>query len=223
MAQAPSLFSADGYQARVEKQVPALQDVHLMVGLLLAETVPDEGCILALGAGGGMELKALRQRHPAWHFSAIDPSPEMIKQAEVTLDGDLTQIAFTQGYTDDAPEGPFDGATGLFVLHFLEPAERLRTLRQIHRRLKPGAPLVVAHHSFPRENGAEGRWLTRYADFQIARGLDPAQTRSGVTSMKDRLPALSPTQDEALLREAGFKDVELFYAALTFKGWIAYR
>ncbi|WP_417271574.1 class I SAM-dependent methyltransferase [Celeribacter sp.] len=223
MAQTPSLFSADGYQERIEKQVPGLRDLHLMVGLLLAETMPDDGCILALGAGGGMELKSLRQRHPAWHFSAIDPSPEMIKQTEVTLDGDLTQIAFTHGYVDDAPEGPFDGATGLLMLHFLEPAERLRTLRQIHRRLKPGAPLVVAHHSFPHENGAQDRWLTRYAEYQIAQGLDSEQARSGRASMKASLPALPPAQDEALLREAGFKDVELFYAALTFKGWIAYR
>jgi tRNA (cmo5U34)-methyltransferase len=33
---------------------------------------------------------------------------------------------------------------------------------------------------------------------------------------------LSPEQDVALLREAGFETVELFYAAFTFKGWIAH-
>jgi tRNA (cmo5U34)-methyltransferase len=38
----------------------------------------------------------------------------------------------------------------------------------------------------------------------------------------ERLPVLSPADDEALLREAGFADVSLFYAALTFRGWVAY-
>lgn len=39
-------------------------------------------------------------------------------------------------------------------------------------------------------------------------------------AMKEKLPVLAPEADEALLREAGFTDVELFYAALTFKGWV---
>lgn len=216
------LHYADGYQARVEKQVPGIRDMHLMAGLLLSETVPDDGSILVLGAGGGMELGALRQQRPNWRFAAVDPSADMIMQAEKTLDGDLGQIAFTQGYIDDASEGPFDGALCLLVLHFLEPEERLRTLQQLRRRLRPGAPLVVAHHSFPQEHGDQDRWLKRYAAFQVARGFDPVRTRSGIAYMKEKLPAIAPSEDETIMRDAGFKRTELFYAAFTFKGWITY-
>ncbi|MEO5756290.1 MAG: hypothetical protein ABIQ51_05455 [Mesorhizobium sp.] len=44
-----------------------------------------------------------------------------------------------------------------------------------------------------------------------------------IQAMKERLPVLSPAQDEAILREAGFSDVELFYAGFTFKGWVGYK
>jgi predicted TIM-barrel fold metal-dependent hydrolase len=37
-----------------------------------------------------------------------------------------------------------------------------------------------------------------------------------------KLPLLAPEQDEALLREAGFPDVSLFYAGFAFRGWVAY-
>ncbi len=40
--------------------------------------------------------------------------------------------------------------------------------------------------------------------------------------MKEQLPVLSPDRDEALLREAGFSGVELFYAAFRFRGWVGY-
>jgi hypothetical protein len=33
---------------------------------------------------------------------------------------------------------------------------------------------------------------------------------------------LSPQEDEALLEEAGFSGVSLFYAGLSFRGWVAY-
>lgn len=217
-----NVCSADGYQARVERQVPGLNDLHQMVGLLLAEAAPVDGSILALGAGGGLELSALRNSHPSWRFAAVDPSDDMIRQAEKTLKGDLSGITFTSGYIDDAPEGPFDGAICLLVLHFLGRDERLRTLQQLYRRLRPGAPLVVVHHSFPQSDGGQDRWLHRYADFQIALGSDPAQTKAGIARMKEKLPALSASEDEAILRDAGFERVELFYTALTFKGWVCY-
>ena len=32
----------------------------------------------------------------------------------------------------------------------------------------------------------------------------------------------SPEQDETVLRDAGFSDVSLFYAAFTWGGWVGY-
>lgn len=44
---------------------------------------------------------------------------------------------------------------------------------------------------------------------------------AGIATMKERLPVLPPEEDAALLSTAGFSDVQLFYAAFTFKGWTA--
>ena len=114
-------------------------------------------------------------------------------------------------------------ATCLLTLHFLPLAERRRTLREVHQRLKPGAPLVVAHHSFPQGAEERERWLLRYAAFATASGVGRAQADGARLAIGARLPVLSPEQDESLLREAGFADVSLFYAGFTFRGWVAYK
>jgi tRNA (cmo5U34)-methyltransferase len=36
------------------------------------------------------------------------------------------------------------------------------------------------------------------------------------------LRSLPPEQDQAILEDAGFSDVTLFYAAFTWRGWVAY-
>ena len=36
------------------------------------------------------------------------------------------------------------------------------------------------------------------------------------------LSLLSPEQDARVLSEAGFRDVEMFYAAFTWRGWVGY-
>ncbi|RYE53695.1 MAG: methyltransferase, partial [Hyphomicrobiales bacterium] len=37
-----------------------------------------------------------------------------------------------------------------------------------------------------------------------------------------RLTILPPEEEEAMLREAGFTDISLFYSAFSFRGWVAY-
>ncbi|MFY2079288.1 class I SAM-dependent methyltransferase [Achromobacter xylosoxidans] len=215
-AQTPG--ASDDYADRVARHAPGLRDLHRMIGVLMAEQTPADGHLLVLGAGGGLELKTLAESGPRWRLDGVDPSADMLRQARATLGELAPRATLRQGYIDDAPEGPYDGATCLLTLHFLAPQERLRTVREVSRRLRPGAPFIVAHHSFPLQR--RDAWLARNAAFITAAGVPAAQARDGMQAMRDKLPVLDPQADEAILRDAGFTDIELFYAALTFKGWV---
>ena len=205
------------------RQVPGFHDLHRMAGILLAERMPYDGKVLVLGAGGGLELKAFAETQHGWRFCGVDPSAEMLGLAERTLGPLATRVDLHQGYIDSAPAGPFDGGVCLLTLHFIPEKERRRTLAEMHRRLKPGAPLVVAHHSFPQHGAEKAKWLARYAAFAVAAGMPAENMEKGISIMSERLPLLSPEQDEAVLRDAGFTDVALFYAGFTFRGWVANR
>lgn len=210
------------YAERTARIVPGLQDLHRMAAVLLAERAPAAARVLVLGAGGGLELKAFAGLQPAWRFDGVDPSAEMLQLARDTLGPLAARVRFHEGFIDDAPMGPFDAAVCLLTLHFLPAAERRQTLAALQRRLKPGAPLVLAHHSFPDDGSAHDTWLARSAAYAAATGVPAAQAKNSIAAMRARLPVLSPQQDVALLREAGFVQVELFYCAFTFRGWVAY-
>jgi len=80
---------------------------------------------------------------------------------------------------------------------------------------------VAAHSSFPQQNGKRAQWLSRYAAYAIASGTDPNQANNARAAVDANLSLLSPEQDMQILLDAGFKSVELFYAAFTWRGWIA--
>ncbi len=202
--------------------VPGFADLHRMTSLLLSERAPLDGTVLVVGAGGGLELRAFAEAQPGWSFVGIDPAAEMLREAERTLGALRARVGLHHGYVDDAPEGPFDAATCLLTLHLLSPVERRRTAAEIRRRLKPGAPFVAAHLSFPQHDEERAVWLSRYAAFAVAAGAAPDQARKAQTAVSERLNLLSPEQDEAILCEAGFRSVSLFYAALCWRGWVAY-
>ncbi|WP_241233567.1 class I SAM-dependent methyltransferase [Altericroceibacterium xinjiangense] len=200
---------------------PGIDAVHRMTGILLAEHAPADAHVLVLGAGGGLELKALAHAQAGWHFTGIDPAGPMLDLARTIMGKDADRADLIEGYIDAAPAGPFDAATCLLTLHFLDRDERLRTLSEMHRRMKSGAPLVVVHSSFPQDEPSRARWLSRYAAYAVASGADPAQTEQARAAVAASLALLTPEEDEACLRNAGFHGVELFYAAFTWRGWVA--
>ncbi|MDP3240723.1 MAG: methyltransferase domain-containing protein [Reyranella sp.] len=202
--------------------VPGFADLHRMATVLVAERAPANGRVLVVGAGGGLELLAFAGAQPGWTFDGVDPAPEMLNLAERTLGVFLPRVNLHLGYIEAAPEGPFDAATCLLTLHFLAADERRRTAMEIRRRLKPGAPLVVAHSSFPQARAERAVWLARYAAFAVASGVAPELAHKARAAVDAHLPVLTPEQDEAILRDAGFTHASLFYAAFTWRGWVAY-
>ncbi|MES5047244.1 class I SAM-dependent methyltransferase [Rhizobium nepotum] len=206
------------YADDTPRRVPGLADLHRMAMLLLSERAQEAAHILVVGAGGGMELKALAESRREWVFIGVDPSAAMLELALRSIKPFSDRIELIEGTVSAAPSGPFDGATCLLTLHFLDKAERLMTLKEIHRRLKPGARLIVAHHSVP--GGGGERWLARSAAFADRASVDWEKAIASA-EMAGRLPLLSVADEEALLCEAGFSDVELFYAAFSFRGWVA--
>ena len=118
-----------------------------------AERAAGEAHILVVGAGGGMEVRAMAAERAHWRFTGVDPSAAMLDLARKATSPFAERISLLEGTVDAAPAGPFDGATCLLTMHFLDRGERLRTLREIHGRLKPDARLVLAHHCRPPNVG----------------------------------------------------------------------
>lgn len=215
----PSAISS--YVEDTARKVPGLPDLHRMTMLLLAEHAPSAAHILIVGAGGGMETRSLAEAQPDWRFTGVDPSPAMLDLARRTLAPIAERVELLEGTVDQAPSGPFDGATCILTLHHIERDERLRTLQEIRRRLRPGASLVVAEHAAPSPDPE--RWMMRSVAFGDRAGIDWAKSSATARMMTERLPLLTPAEQEDCLREAGYSDVALFYAAFSFRGWVATR
>jgi tRNA (cmo5U34)-methyltransferase len=201
--------------------VPGFADLHRMMAQLLGEHAPRDARVLVLGAGGGLELRTLARSFPQWTFDGVDPSAQMLALARETLSADAPRATLHCGTIDDAPSGPFQAATCLLTLHFLSREERARTLREVHRRLEPGASFVAVHASFPQRPAERREWLERYARFALGSGADPAHVEKMREGVESHLHLLEPAEDEALIRAAGFRDAAMFYAAFTWRGWIA--
>jgi tRNA (cmo5U34)-methyltransferase len=211
-AQGPSAF------------VPAYAHMQRMAAQLMRERIGKTGKVLVLGAGGGLELEAFASACPQWTFVGVDPAEEMLKAAQdrVSQAGASERVDWHHGYIFDAPPGPFDAATCMLTLHFVaDDGAKERTLTEIRRRLKPGAPFVLVDLCIDLAAPESAVALNRYRDFALESGADVERVDATCGRLTHVLKMVSAARDEELLGLSGFDKVELFYAGLSWRGWCA--
>ena len=211
-----------------EQGPPAFAPGHAgmlqMVGVLLAENMPDDGQLLVVGAGSGLETRYLAGVEPGWRFVGVDPAGAMLDLAR-TVAGPIAgdRLILIEGTVTDAPPGPFDAATCILVLGLIaDDGGKLALLEEVRRRLKRGAPFILVDQCIDRSAPDVDLRLDRYARYALRSGVDAdtvAEAKSAVGQLESMVPA---GRNEELLGEAGFHDAEVFYVGMAWRGWIAY-
>ena len=173
---------------------------HLLCPLTTIETyVPPRGRILDLGCGHGLFSVLMAISSPERSIMGVEPSPIKMRIA-ATLSGKLTNVQFQQGTVDEVHEGPLDAITILDVLYLLPVPEKLKILERCRQLLRPEGKLVL------KTNDTHPAWKYRWAWLQ-----ELAMTRIGLTMGEEALHFTSCTQTMGLLKEAGFRRIEVVH------------
>lgn len=204
--------------------MPGQPGVLQMTGVLLAEKAPADGHILIVGAGGGLDTRALAKGQPDWRFTGVDPAGKMLDLARHILGEEtMSRVTLIEGGVEVAPEGPFDGATLILVLGLIpDDGAKLALLQGIRRRLKPGAAFVLVDRCDSADNPQFDRNIDRYIAYAVASGVDPDTLTNARASHRGNTSMATAERDQQLLTEAGFTGVETFYYAMNWHGWVAY-
>ncbi len=181
----------------------------------------DTAALLYVGLGTGAELLPyLRFNVPGWRFTGVDPSDAMLAIARERLEAEglLSRTHLHMGELHALPPGPpFDGAQMMGVLHHVEGEEaRLELLREVTRRLKPGAPLVLGCRvgMDPELTNVELRRLRAY-------GIPPEVLEHRRQHLSAMRPIASDAALFAMLARTGLVAPRPIFVSLQFKVFLA--
>ena len=219
---------ANQYDLDIRKAIPGYESLHGMAHSLLQTSLNKSARLLVVGSGTGMELVNYAQLNPEWSLTGVDPSTEMMAIAkEELLSVDLQeQVNLHTGYVDSLPETEaMDAATLILVMHFLpDDGAKLELLKNIARRLKPGAKLIIAD-LYGDKSAAYFEQFTKAWKSLYFSKLDGEIREKAEANFQNSISNSIYFVTEAriiqLLQMAGFNDVIKFYNAFLFGGWIA--
>jgi tRNA (cmo5U34)-methyltransferase len=217
---------AAGYDDRIRRVAPGYEVLQAALPSVMGTLGPDAR-VLVVGAGTGAEILALARARPNWHFTAVDPSPDMLDRCRervraAGLEDRVTYVA--ERIEDWGPPSRFDGATAIFVSHFLQGrAAKRRFFAAIGRSLTAGAPVVFADlfaggavTDPERLRAAWRRWCRET-------GMSGEEARRAFAKMERALSFASAETLNDLLPEAGFAAPTQFYQFFLWGAWRTHR
>ena len=207
---------ATGYNQFVETWIP---NYHYFLGRLpklLSETNPKD--LLIVGCGTGNEIERFIQAPEHWEITGIDPSPEMIRQANEKLQS-YQNVTLIEGLLADINiEKKYGAATLLLVLHFLEDdGNKLKLLKDIAERLVSGATFVMLDITGDKNQIRQNLKVLR---FLLPDGLDEEQISNRLNRIENELYYISEERLSELCTEAGFESPIRFFQSAIYVGWL---
>lgn len=160
--------------------------------------------VLDVGCGTGTLAVLIKRLHPFVDVAGIDPDRKALARGRRKAEREGSAVQFDQGFSDRLPypDGSFDRVFSSFMFHHLQRAEKEKTVREIHRVLKPGGRLEMVDFAGP-EGGANSL---------VARVLHAHHL------LKDN----TETRILAFMTDAGLSDAKAMGHRAFFMGRIAY-
>ena len=215
---------ATEYDKGVRRTLPTYDALFRLVQTYLRKHTKKDADVLIVGAGGGTELAILGPGNPQWTFTAVDPAAPMLdlardKAQHLQL---VERVKFIEGTIDDVEtDSLYDASTFMLVFHFIQDdSEKLQQLTNIRKRLKSGAPFILAS-MYGNPGSAE---FDELFSLWKAYWLDATNLTAGeMDEMEATVRGLSFIPEEkivAMLSEAGFGNIAKFFTTNMFGGWI---
>ena len=220
--------ASPGYDLIVQQLIPGYTSLaRLAVSLLAASPLAGApgAAVLVAGCGTGSELLEARGQRPDWRLTAIDPSAEMLAEAQRRLQSDPepTAISWLRSRVEDLElAGSFDGALSVLVLQALpDDGSKLAFLTALARSLRPGGQLILVDLMRPERSPLQAQVEAAWQGYQQASGLQGAA--DALAALSPHLHPIGLSRLTALVNAAGFSDPAVVFQALDFQGFLLQR
>lgn len=210
------------FDSHVARSVPAYAGGQELIADVADQIVPPGGRVYDLGCSTGALTAQIAERLAPRRAAVIgvDREPGMIERAEIRCAA-MPHVRFETASLQDLELEPADMIVSYYTLQFVPLRARRIIAARIHDALAPGGTFVlfekVLASSARNQAVAEGA----YADWKGRQGFDEEQIAAKARSIRGVLQPLSPEENDAMLRAAGFDDLMRVFRWVLFEGLIA--
>jgi tRNA (cmo5U34)-methyltransferase len=211
----------------IERSVPLYQDIQHATARLCRCLAQDQSRVYDLGCASGTTLVLLAEHlaERPIEIIGIDNSGPMLEECEkkIAASGWNERILVEQA--DIRTYQPEHASVIIlnYTLQFLPVKERAAVLKRLASGLLPGGALLLSEKVTHRSETLNRVLYDMHHQFKRSRGYSDLEIAQKRDSIENVLVPLSTEENCALLRDAGFREVEVYAKWYNFASFIAFR
>jgi tRNA (cmo5U34)-methyltransferase len=218
---------ADVFDDMVSRSVPYYEEMQRMVCELAQDFARPKTNLYDIGCSTATTLLALdRVIDPTINFIGVDNAPDMLEKAAQKI-----ALADTQRPIDlkvvDLHQGlPMENAsvvTMLLTLQFIRPLFRERVVKMIFSGLNTQGCLLLVEKLTSEDTTFNRLFIQHYYDFKRRNGYSEIEIAQKREALENVLIPYRLEENMQLLKEVGFRSVEVFFRWYNFCGIVAVK
>lgn len=201
------------------KVMPRYQEMMQAVVDAIPFDKNDRLRIADLGCGTGNLTQRLVSAYPHAHITCIDMAENMLKMARAKLKRN-PHVSFWRGDIRDFDyQTKYDVIVASMVLHHIEGRDKPRFYRKLYRALSRGGVFLCIDIFISSDSRLQKLYMDKWKRFMKANGLSLKKTNEMI-ARHEREDRPVPFETElAMLREAGFRCVEIILKHYNFAAY----
>ncbi len=219
---------AEEYDGHISNTIPYYQSFHVETLNILKVIGNEPKMWLDTGCGTGSLIKMALAEFPQTCFILADPSLDMLNQAREKLsEHALERLIFLEPLSSQeiSPENcqKVDVITAIQSHHYLSFENRKKAVKSCYEILNDNGVFITFENIRPATDEGIKIGIENWKNFQLSCGRDEEVVNNHLKRFDKEYFPLTINEHIALLKEAGFKVVELFWFSYMQAGFYAIK
>jgi tRNA (cmo5U34)-methyltransferase len=219
---------AEVFDDMVRRSVPLYEEIQRMTVEIAAQFAQPQSRVYDLGCATGTTLSLLAKAIdlPGLQFIGVDNSEAMLAKAKDRLTDVKSCRNLALEHADLNGRVEFSRASIVILnwtLQFVQPANRMPLLHKIFAGLLDGGCFVIMEKILPGDPFLSNLYIECHHAFKRRNGYSRLEIAQKRESLEKVLIPLRIEDNIALLQQAGFSLIDVFFRWYNFAGLIAIK
>jgi tRNA (cmo5U34)-methyltransferase len=219
--------TAQVFDDMLERSVPFYDEIQQMIGELASDFAAEGTAIYDLGCSTGTTFLQIAQSVPSdrnIRYVGVDSSPEMLEIARHKLSAAEFGRPFELECADLNVGVNITGASVVLMvltLQFVRPLYRQRVIRSIYEGLTENGALILVEKVLGENSTFNRLFIDHYYEMKRENGYSELEIARKREALENVLIPYRLEENKELLREQGFRHIDVFFKWYNFCAIIA--
>lgn len=210
------------FDEHVNQSVPMYEEIHNLIGDISTWYLLDGTNMYDIGTSTGKVIHTLKNKHPSKkvNYIGIDNSKEMIEKVSNNLpDAKFIYEDVTEGFE-------FKNAsliTSVLTMQFIQEDKRQYIINNVYEGLNKGSAFILVEKVIGNNSRFNEIWNDLYHELKLKNGLSEKHVFDKARAIRGIMKPYTVQENTDLLKNAGFKDIDMFFKWNNFVGFIAVK